>query len=270
VEELMSSYRPDSDVGRLNARGADGPVAVSAETMAVLRRAVEISELTEGAFDVTYAPLRALWRRAEKADTPPEEEELQRTLALVGHRGLSLGEGTASLAARGIEVDLGGIAKGYGIDRAAEAMMEAGAESGIVDVGADLRLFGRPPERKRWRVEVRRPPGFAERMVLKVGPCAVTTSGDYARFFSVGEQRVSHIIDPRTGLPVRNVPSVTVVAEDATTADALATAFTVMGPAAAVRLADELSGVECMLLVRRADGPVRRELSRGFAALLEG
>jgi thiamine biosynthesis lipoprotein len=168
-----------------------------------------------------------------------------------------------------MEVDLGGIAKGYAIDAAAEALQAAGASSGLVDIGGDLRLFGSPSGGGKWRVEVRRPRGVEEAIILKLDPCAVTTSGDYARWFPVAGKHYSHIVDPCTGWPVPDVPSVTVVAPDATTADALATGLSVMGAAKGVALVDALPGVECMMMTRGPDGSVTRHLSRGFQDLIE-
>ncbi len=269
IERAMSTYLEDSDVSRLNRLGGQGPVAVGAETRHVLERSLEFSGLTGGAFDVTYAPLRGLWLEAQQADRLPSERALEAALAAVGHEKLLLGPEGARFGAPGMAVDLGGIAKGYAIDAAAGALRAAGASAGIVDVGGDLRLFGLPEPGGRWKVEVNAPAGVEERVVLAVPGCAVATSGDYARRFSVAGERFSHIIDPRTGRPVADVPSVTVVAPDAITADALATGLSVLGPADGVALVDSLAGVECMMTARSDGAEVRRHLSRGFARYLE-
>jgi thiamine biosynthesis lipoprotein len=269
VEQLMSTYRPDSEVSVLNRDGAAGPVALSPETMVVMRAAVAMSELTGGAFDVTYAPLRTLWRGAVRENREPGQAALDGALAAVGWRKLQLTDSSARFTVAGMEVDLGGIAKGYAIDLAAEALQEQGAEGGIVDIGGDLRLFGRGSAQGKWRVLVRRPPGVEEEYILVVGACSVTTSGDYERWFRIGERRFSHIVDPRTGRPVARVPSVTVVAPDATMADGLATAISVLGAEKGVELADSLDGVECMVMEWTGESGLRVHMSAGFAGLLE-
>jgi len=268
VDRLMSTYREDSEISLLNARGAEEAVKLSPPTLEVVRRAVEVSRLSGGAFDITYAPLRSLWRRAEKDGAVPDETAVRDALSRVGYAKLVVEADTVRFAVPGMEVDLGGIAKGYAIDLAVRALQEAGARSGIVDIGGDVRLFGRPAEREKWRVRVRKPPGGQETIDVELPPCAVTTSGDYERGQQVGERWFSHIKDPRTGRPVAGVPSVTVVAPDATTADALATALSVLDAEGGVRLADSLPGVECLIMTRREDGGLAKHMSSGFAALI--
>ena len=139
-----------------------------------------------------------------------------------------------------------------------------------MDIGGDLRLFGTPGSTGGWLVQVRRPPDIDRDWVLRLPSCAVTTSGDYARWFSVGDQRYSHIVDPRTGRPVASVPSATVTAPDAAQADGLATAISVLGAAEGVRLIDSLPGAECMIMERLPEGGVRVHMSSGFEAFVEG
>jgi thiamine biosynthesis lipoprotein len=269
VEALMSSYRPDSDVGRLNRQGAEGEVPLSGPTLAVLREAVRAWELTGGAFDVTCAPLRALWWEAQRTGRLPEPDALERALALVGCDRLLVGPGGARFAREGMEVDLGGIAKGHAIDRAVEALQDAGARAGIVDVGGDLRLFGEPAPGAPWRVQVQSPPEMRGRIVLSLSARAVATSGDYARTFTVEGREFSHIIDPRTGRPVADVPSVTVVAGEAAAADALATGVSVMGAADGLALIESLPAAECLVMTRGPDGGLLERMSSGFAQFLE-
>lgn len=269
VERLMSTYRPDSEVSALNRLGAERPVALSEDTMRVVKAALEMSRLSGGAFDVTYAPLRTLWRAAQREGRLPREEQVQQARRAVGCDKLLLDGKTARFAAPGMEVDLGGIAKGYAVDAAVEALRAAGAQAGLVDLGGDLRFFGAPGPGARWLVEVRKPPGVEADWVLAVPACAVTTSGDYERWFSVEGRHYSHIVDPRTGWPVAGVPSVTVVAPDATTADGLATAVSVLGAREGIRLVDSLPETECMIMTLQADGSVRTDMSAGFSRLVE-
>ena len=273
VEARMSTYRPESEISTLNRLGAREDVSLSEDTLQVLREAVRFSRLTDGAFDVTYAPLRTLWRKAEREGRLPAEEEIAGALHAVGSDKLILGEHAARFTADGMEVDLGGIAKGYAIELAAQAMKRAGARSALVDVGGDMRVVGRREDGARWQVEVRDPrPGARAPMVLELEDAGVATSGDYARFFRVGEKTFSHIVDPRTGRAVRDVPSATVVAPDATTADALATAASVLGAQKALELVNGLDGVECMIMARSGDSEAAEftlYYSDGFRALME-
>ncbi len=268
VERRMSPYRADSDVSRLNRGGHPGPVKLSKPTREVLRRAAEVSRMTDGAFDVTCAPLTELWRRAESTGRMPGAESVRQALAAVGWQKLRLTDGGAALARPGMKVDLGGIAKGYALDLAAEALREAGLEAGLVDIGGDLRLLGRPADGRRWLVQVR-PPRGEEPLMLRLGGCAVATSGDYARGFRVGSRWFSHIVHPRTGRPAGAAASVTVVAPEGAAADALATALSVMSPEEGIELANSLSGVECMIIKARAAGGPRRRMSGGFGRYLE-
>ena len=277
VNALMSTYKPDSEISRLNAAGADEPVALSPPTMTVLREAIRFSRLTDGAFDVTYSPLRDLWRAAQREGKPPTEEQIRRALLAVGSDKLLLTEDTARFTADGMSVDLGGIAKGFAIDQAVETLAAAGVESAMVDIGGDMRLIGRREDGEKWKVLVRDPrEDEHEPIYLHLADVAVATSGDYARYFRVGDERFSHIVDPRTGRPVGSVPSATVVAPDATTADALATAVSVLDAQRVVEIIDSLEGVECMIMVREApgDGDGQEEVSfhysRGFRTLMEG
>ena len=283
VERAMSFLAPDSDVGRLNAHGGSRPVELSAPTLEVMREAVRFARLTGGAFDVTYAPLRTLWKEAETRGSVPAQEAIDAALRAVGSDGLIFEGQAVRFGVEGMKVDLGGIAKGYGIDLAAEELIRQGVRGAVVEVGGDLRLVGRPEDGEKWKVLVQdpRPRGSADgsasssqapappAIYLRLADVAVATSGDYARFFRIGERTYSHIIDPRTGRPVASVPSVTVVAPDAMTADVLATAVSVLGAAEGIELVDSLDDVECMVMV--GDGDQERGVfySAGFPALME-
>jgi thiamine biosynthesis lipoprotein len=270
IEDMMSTYRPDSEVSRLNRQGAAGPVPVSDDTRTVLLQAVEMARLTGGAFDVTYAPLRTLWRKAAAEGRVPSQEDIDRARAAIGSEKLLIGPGGVRFAVPGMEVDLGGIAKGYAVDMAAEALQKAGAKSGIVDIGGDLRLFGTPPEPGHWLIQVRRPPDVEQDYVLRLPSCGVRTSGDYERGFSVGDKRYSHIVDPRTGWPVGTVPSATVIALGTAQVNGLSAGISVLGAAEGVRLIDSLPDTECMIMERLPEGGVKVHMSDGFAQLVEG
>ncbi|MCA9561278.1 MAG: FAD:protein FMN transferase, partial [Myxococcales bacterium] len=253
VEAVMSEWRPSSEVSRLNAAGG-APVTVSAELFELLQRARDLGDRSGGAFDVTWAALRGVWDF--DAGRVPAPDAVAAAQARIDYRRLTLDPAarTATLPA-GMAVGLGGIAKGYGIDRAAAVLRARGFTAFLVDGGGDLYVAGEKAPGQPWTVGVQHPRRRDELMVaLPVRDAAVVTSGDYERYFEAGGRRYHHIIDPRTGMPAERSVAVTVRAADATFADALATALFVMGPEAGIALAEALPGVDAAVLA--ADGRV--------------
>jgi len=252
IEGLMSSWIENSEISRFNAAGARQPVKLSAETLDLLRAARDASEATGGAFDVTCRPLIELWRAAGESGQRPTTAEIAEAQMVTGWLGITLSEHEAIKSSAPIRVDLGGIAKGYAIDRAVEAMREFGVAGGMVDVGGDLRCFGRPPSGHAWGVQVRDP--FADRVFgeFSLEEGAVCTSGGYARFTEIEGRRYSHIIDPRRGEPVGHVVSASVVAPTAQTADIWATALSVLGEPGLEELPAD---VEALLIAGDASAP---------------
>jgi len=230
IEAQMSSWLADSEISHFNRAEAGREIALSPSVHHVLAAAREAHESTGGAFDVTVGPLIELWRRSGERNRLPTADEIA---ACRNESHWDLIELTAEGARRqdsGARVDLGGIAKGYAIDQALEAMRLAGAAGALVDVGGDLRVAGPSPTGGLWRVEVRDPTGGSEPLeVLELEAGAVCTSGDYARFQIIEGRHYSHIIDPRTGRPAAEAVSVTVIGPDAMTADVWATALSVQG-----------------------------------------
>ena len=235
IENIFSEHREASDISRVNRMAGTAPVRVSSEVFDLIRQAVGLASRTEGAFDPTWSALAADpegWRIDPENPRVPSPEVIERLLALVDYRKVELNQEQLEvfLPEKGMALGLGGIAKGYAVDRAVEVLMGRGAVCGIVNAGGDLRAFGRPPGRKFWRIGVRDPfhPGeVIARLEIEEG--AVTTSGNYERMVEVGGVRYHHIFDPRSGMPVRGLAGVTVAAPDALTADALATAVFVLG-----------------------------------------
>lgn len=245
VDRLMSNYREDSEVSRINRGAFAAPVKVSGWTFAVIKRSIEVSRATDGAFDITVGPLMRLWRDAEKAGAPPSAEAINDALKKVGAADkvlLDEEQKTVGFLVEGMEIDLGGIAKGYAVDRAVEALRAAGV-SAIVEAGGDLTAIGKNAGGRKWIVGVRnffRREGHVERLALE--DRSIATSGDYERYCEIGGRRYSHIIDPRTGMPVVGAASVSVIGPDCETADALATAASVLGFRRAASLPEE-SGI---------------------------
>ncbi len=231
LEAIFSTYRDDSEVTRLNE--AEGEwVTVSAETLQVLKEAIRLGELSAGAFEVTVGPLVRLWRLSEERGRPPDDDEMAAALRQVGWRNIIIDDvGSRARLDGGARVDLGAIAKGYIVDRACAALLESGAAGGVVNAGGDLRYAGRIPSPARQAriadpADTRR---VAVRFPVADG-AAVATSGNYERAYEIEGRRYGHILDPRTGGPADGPESVTVVAESALLADALATAIFVAGP----------------------------------------
>jgi thiamine biosynthesis lipoprotein len=265
VNRLMSDYQSDSEIGRLNRLEANASLTVSPETMACLLRAREVSELSGGAFDVTCRPLIELWRTAARENRPPDDAALQAVRDRVGWRKLVLDESsrTVTPTVAGMQVDLGGIAKGYALDLAAEAMHKAGATAGLIDVGGDVLAFGTRIDGSAWQIGVKHP--FQEGLFDRIAftDRAVATSGVQQRYFTIDGRRYSHIIDPRTGRPAEQAPSVTVIAPDGITADAWATVFSVLSVEEGRRRARELEDVE-VLWIWRDEEQVRTARTDGF------
>lgn len=268
VNRLMSDYASDSEIGRLNALPAGEGLAVSTETFHCLERAAEVAEQSGGAFDITCRPLVWLWKQAGKDGCLPTAEALQQTLARVGWQKLRLEPATrtVTLTVDGMQVDLGGIAKGYALDLAAEALVRAGATSGLVEVGGDVVAVGAQANGEPWRVGVQHP--FEEKQLyctLALADRAVATSGVQQRFNVIGGQRYSHIVDPRTGWPAGQSPSVTVIGPDGLTADAWATVFSVLPVADGLALLDQRRslGLEVLWITREGDTVVATK-TEGF------
>ncbi|RMF74334.1 MAG: FAD:protein FMN transferase [Acidobacteria bacterium] len=264
LEALMSTWIDASEISRLNRAEAGTFVPLSPDVVEVLRAAREAYEATGGAFDATCRPLIELWRAAGEQGRLPDEDEIRRAREASGWDDFELRDEGALKRRTTARVDLGGIAKGYAIDRALDAMRDAGVAGGLVDVGGDLHAFGQDPTGQGFAVDIRHPrrPGVF-RSLHVAGDGAVCTSGDYARWVEIDGRRYGHVIDPRTGRPAASAASVTVVAADALTADVWATTLTVLGPAG---LDDLPEGVEALVLVPDRGDPERMHVhaSDGF------
>jgi len=258
VDELMSDYKSDSEISEVNRDGFERAVKVSESTYEVLQRSVEFSKLTGGAFDVTVGPLVDLWRSAAEANSTPSDAELREARSKVGYEKLMLdaNEMSVRFAVEGMRIDLGGIAKGYAIDRAIEAMQSSGSAGGMVEIGGDIRCFGVPAGKKdSWLVGLQDPNkavegigGSALLLKLKLVSGAVATSGDYQQFILIEGKRHSHIIDRKTAAGAQGLSSVTIISENATDADALATAVSVMDAEKGLVLIETIPQTEAILI----------------------
>ena len=250
VDARMNEWRDGSPLGRLNAAGGEA-VVMPQDLRALIRRGVELGELTGGAFDITWAALWGLWRFDEGEPTLPDAADVVRRAAHVDYRRVEIDDaaGTVRLGDPTMRVGLGGIAKGYALDRAAAALREAGVSAFSLSAGGQVYAAGRKGDRP-WRVGIRDPRGEPDDWfaVVEVEDQSVSTSGDYERFVIVDGVRFHHILDPRTGTPSRGLRSATVIAREALLADALSTAVMVLGRDAGLALIGGLPGVEAVVV----------------------
>lgn len=269
LESLHSNWIPKSDVSRLNARAGEAPVAVSSETLELLVEAQRMALLTKGKFDIGFGALADLWRFDHDQDNRvPDPKTVEARLPLVDVSRLVLDEarGTAFLPEPGMKIHVGGIGKGFAVDRAAEILRRRGLRDFMIQAGGDLYAAGRRGDRP-WRVGIRDPRGPPTRIFAfaDVEDRTFSTSGDYERFFVKDGERYHHIIDPDTGQPARGARSVTVLAPSAVLADALSTGVFVLGPDEGLELVESLEGVGAVivdaenrvLVSRRLEGKVR-------------
>lgn len=249
IEHLMSSWIESSDVTRINRFAGNDGVKVSPETLEVIKRAQQVSNLSDGGFDITVGPLVQVWRKARERGMPPEMEEVKETLNWVNFRNLKTSYGgKVWLKKKGMTVDLGGIGKGYAADRAFGLLKGLGYRNVVVNAGGDLRVGGSKPDGP-WSVGVQHPRN-PEKMMARIfaSDGAVATSGDYENFFIHQGKRYHHILDPRNGFPAEECQSVTVLHKEGAMADALATAIFVLGPEKGYSLCQRLEGLDCLIV----------------------
>jgi len=271
VDHAMSLHRASSELRRFNARPA-GMTAISDAFFTVLREACAVAAWSDGAFDPTVAPLVEAWGfGAARVSAAPSAAALAAGRRAVGFGGLTLDPArrAVSKAHDALALDFGGVAKGYGVDAAARALTAQGIEHFMVEAGGEVRAQGLNAEGRPWAIGVEQPDAWPQRarLVLPVSAGAVATSGDYRTVIEHDGRRYTHEIDPRTGAPIaRGLASVTVVADDAMRADAMATALIVMGADKGRALA-ESAGVAALFITRDAAGALSDAPTTAFAAL---
>lgn len=265
IEALMTTWRPDSEVSRINAAAGKSAVKVSDETFAVIKESVHASEISEGTFDITFHTLHGLWKFDEDLDPhPPSEEAIRARLPFVGWRNIKLDETAKSvmLAKDKTQIGLGGIAKGYAVDMAAKVLDRAGLTSYFVQAGGDLFARGTKPDGTEWQAGIRDPRGPEGRWFAKLPLTnhAFSTAGDYERAYVVGGKRYHHIIDPRTGQPATACRSVTIWAPSALLADEIDDAVFILGPEKGMKLVESLDGVAAVIVDARNNVGVSKRL----------
>lgn len=234
LENSLSIFKPESQISQINQAAGKFPVAVSSHTYEALELTKKYAEISNGCFDPTIAPLVQLWgfSGGTVPKQPLDETTVHSLLRYVGYGNLILsGPGQACLSVHDMRIDLGGIAKGYAVDVCYRKLREMNAENIMINLGGNIRCHGAPRGSTHWKVGVRNP--FDPKQILGVikltSGMAIATSGNYERFVMIGNKRYAHIIDPRTGYPVKGMAGVTVISPGATEADAMSTALFVLG-----------------------------------------
>jgi len=269
VEAMMSRFIPESNISRINNPNS-GHVFATEETVDLLEVSKRVDELTDGAFDITIGNLVDLWCFTCDDPQVPDDATIKELITHIGNDKVSViySEGVTSYSAHLMDpkakLDLGGIAKGYAIKRAGKVLSALGVKSGIVDAGGDMVVIG-DKKGKPFRVGIKSPDGDGMVGIINAANTSIVTSGDYERYFVKDGLRYHHILDPATGYPARKCRSVTVIAEDATIADALSTAIFVMGAQDGLAVVDQLDGVEAVII----DAGNEMHLSKGAAKIVE-
>ncbi len=248
IDAAMSTYKPDSELSQVNAHAADRPVPVSRELYDLLATSIEYSKLTRGAFDITYASVGYMYDY--RKHVRPDDKAIAAALPGINYRHLELLPDTTAVrfARKGVRVDLGGIGKGYAVDRGIEVLKQQGVERAMVNAGGDTRIigdrFGRP-----WITGIRHPDDKSK-VVLRIPltDAAMSTSGDYERFFEEGGVRYHHILDPKTGKSARKVRSVTIIGSTATRTDALTKSIFIMGAEEGLAFINTLDDVDAVVV----------------------
>lgn len=252
LDALLTVWRPDSEVSQINAKAGVGPAKIGPETMDALQQAQRWSKLTGGKFDVTFGALSGLWKfDHDQDDRIPSPAEVKKRLPLVGWEMLVLDpeQSTAFLEKKGMKVHLGGIGKGFAVDKVVTLLKRRGLTDFMVQAGGDLYVSGRHGERA-WRVGIRDPRGPADRYfaAAEVTDATFSTSGDYERFFIHEGRRYHHILDPDLGEPARGTRSVTIMAPDATTAEGLSKGVFILGAEKGIPLVEATEGAGCVVV----------------------
>jgi thiamine biosynthesis lipoprotein len=250
LEELLSTWIPTSELSRVNTSAGVMPVSVSPETMTVVQAAIQVAEMTDGGFNIAIGPAVDAWNVIENRRTPTESElEALRPLVDLMSLHVNAGERTIFLEKAGMRIDVGGIGKGYAADQVVMAMKKAGASAGVVALSGDIRTFGQLPGGKKFPVGIQHPRKEGEVLAfIDLEDEAISTAGDYERFFERDGVRYHHILDPKTLQPARSCQSVTVVAREGIWADGLDTGILVMGVELGMQLVEALPDVEAIIV----------------------
>lgn len=251
IERLISSWDPASQTSEINRNAGIKPVVVDPELYNLISRALKISEITDGAFDISYASMDKIWKFDGSMRSMPSEEAIRNSVSKVGYQNIILDpeDHSVFLKKEGMKIGFGAIGKGYAADRAKDLLRSQGVTAGIINASGDMNTWGTQPNGDTWKVAITNPlnkeHAFA---LLPLEDRAVVTSGDYEKFVKFNGVRYSHIINPKTGYPATGIISATVFAPKAELADALATSVFVMGIETGIDRINQLPGIDCIIV----------------------
>lgn len=251
IEKLISSWDKNSQTSKINRYAGIQPVKVDVELFNLIERAMAISKLTDGAFDISYASMDRIWKFDGSITEMPAKAEINQSIKKVGYDNIILDRenSTVFLQVEGMKIGFGAIGKGYAADMAKKLLISNGAVAGIINASGDMNTWGKQPDGSEWKVAITNPLDKTKSYgMLPITDGAVVTSGNYEKYVSIGGKRYSHIIDPRTGYPSSGIISVTVFAAKAELADALATSVFVMGQEVGLDRINQLPQVECIII----------------------
>ena len=252
IEKLLTTFNDESDTNRINAMAGIHPVKVEKEVIELVQRSLKISKITQGSFDITYGSVdRSLWNFDKDMKQLPDAATAKRSVQLINYKNVVVDENNSTVFLRdeGMRIGFGGIGKGYAAEKAKNTLQQMGIESGIVNAAGDLTAWGLQPGGRPWTIGIADPDTrhhpFSS---LNITNMAVATSGNYEKYAVINGKRYSHTIDPKTGLPVSGIKSVTIIAPNAELADAFATPVMVMGIKAGMHLINQLPNISCIII----------------------
>lgn len=252
IENQLTTYNENSDTARINAAAGIHPVEVPSETFALIQRCQRISRITQGAFDITYGSVdKSLWNFDTSMSRLPDAATAKRMVRLINYENVELNvqDQSVFLREKGMRIGFGGIGKGYAAEKTREWMRQQGITAGIVNASGDLTTWGKQPNGKSWTIGIADPNQSSTIFsYLEVSDMAVATSGNYEKFIVIEGRKYSHTIDPRSGLPITGIKSVTIITPNAELADALTTPVAIMGIEAGMDLVNQLQQVECIII----------------------
>jgi len=252
IERLLTTFKEDSETNLINRNAGIAPVKVTRETFNIIDRSVRISAVTQGAFDITYGSIdKRLWNFDTTITTLPDEQTALKMVRLINYRNIILDreEGTVFLKNAGMRIGFGGIGKGYAAERAKQVMIDMGIKNGLVNASGDLTAWGLQHTGEPWLIGIVRPDGSGQVFgCINISNMAVATSGNYEKYVMINGRRYSHTINPRTGLPVTGIKSVTIITTNAEFADAMATPVMIMGIDAGLNMINQMKDIEAVLI----------------------
>jgi thiamine biosynthesis lipoprotein len=252
IEQLLTTFKDDSQVNQVNANAGIRPVRVDSEVFDLISRSLKISVLTQGAFDISYGSIdKRFWNFDVNMQALPDKKKAKASVRLINYRNVILDEkkGTVFLKEKGMRIGFGGIGKGYAADQAKKLLQQNGVESGVVNAAGDLVTWGSQPDGRPWTIGIANPNAVQHPFShLSIDNAAVATSGSYEKFALIGGKKYSHTIDPKTGFPVSGIKSVTVICASAELADATTTPIMVMGVGTGLHLINQMQGMACIII----------------------